>query len=70
MNFSYCSQGTAVYFKSFIQHTKQTHIEFKCYITLDITIFNNSFSTERYYECQILLCRILFALGHKNNLLP
>ena len=32
-----------------------------------MNIFNNSFSTERDYECQILLCQILFAFRHKNN---
>ena len=34
------------------------------YITLDITIFNNGFSTERDYECHILLCRILSTFTH------
>ena len=33
----------------------------------DLTIFNNSFSAQRDYECQILLCQILFAFRHKNN---
>ena len=37
------------------------------YITLDRTIFNESFSAERDYECQILLCQILFAFRHKSN---
>ena len=37
----------------------------KCYITLDRTIFNKSLSAERDYECQILLCWILFAFRHK-----
>ena len=39
----------------------------KCYITLDITMFDSSFSAEREYECQILLCQLLFAFRHKNN---
>ena len=39
-------------------------------LTLDITIFNNSFSDEQDYECQILFCGVLFAFKHKNNLLP
>ena len=42
----------------------------KCYITLDITRFSNSFSAERNYECQIFLCWILFAFRHKNNSQP
>ena len=37
----------------------------KCYITLDITIFNNSFSAEGDYECQILLCQVLFVFRQK-----
>ena len=36
----------------------------KCYITLDITMFNNSFSAEKYYECQVLLWWI-FVFRHK-----
>ena len=35
-------------------------------MTLDITIFNNSFSGKRDYECQIL-SQILFPFRHKNN---
>ena len=38
--------------------------------TLDIIIFNNSFSAQRDCECQILLCWILFAFRYKNNSLP
>ena len=38
---------------------KQNHKQFNktlgesswCYITLDITLFSNSFSAEKYYEC-------------------
>ena len=43
---------------------------YKCYITLDIAIFSNRLSAERDHESQILLCKILFAFRHKNNLLP
>ena len=70
----------AIYCKSFIPRNKITYSLLwsldeccwsyfhKCYITLlDTTIFNNSFSAERDYECQISLCRILFAFKHKNN---
>ena len=39
----------------------------KCYLTLDITIFSNSFSAKRDYECQILLCQILIVFRCKNN---
>ena len=42
-------------------------IIYKGYLTLDITILNNSFSAERDYECQILLCQISIAFRHKNN---
>ena len=52
------------------------HIEFvifcmaAMYGDTSIILFNNNFLAERDYECQILLCRILFAFRHKNNLLP
>ena len=77
MNFSYYSQETAVYCKSSIPYSLISALDeccwcyfYKCYITLDKTIFNSSYSTERDYECQILLCLISFSLRHKNNSLP
>ena len=56
MNFSYRSQGTAIYCKSFTPCNKQNHIQFNMSFrlvgviftgathryTLDITIFNNN----------------------------
>ena len=38
--------------------------------TLDTTIFKNSLSAKRDYECQILLCQTLSAFRLKSNSLP
>ena len=73
LKFTYRSQGTAIYCKSFIPHNSYSlkwalddgcwSAFHKCYMALNITIFNNSFSAERDYECQVLLCRILLLLN-------
>ena len=65
MNFSYHSHTQQSIVKSFIPRSKQISYSLKwaldeycyfhkCYTVLDITLFKNSFSAERDYECQIL----------------
>ena len=73
---SYHSHTQQSIVKSFIPCSKENHIQFKMgfrwvlLFSQDLITFKNSFSAERNYECQILLCRILFTFKHGNNLLP
>ena len=53
--------------------SKQNHLRFKIgfrwvLLKLFSQVLHNSFSTERDYECQVLLCWILFAFTYRKKL--